>query len=143
MLPVTAHVMMTLRRLAMVSSLVGIGCVVLVLPQCEQARVAPAHARVTLVRAAERFELTRYILHVGGVPHGRRGRIGGERAIEAGVARAIIGDTTGSVELDRRERTDERPAQAQPVLDSLVEVLRRHVALADEAQRFGKQRALE
>src|SRR6476620_6139392 len=104
MLPVTAQVMMTLRRLAMVSSSVGIGCVALMLPQCEQARVAPAHTRVTLIRAARRFELARYILHVGGVPHGRRRRIGGERAVEAGVARAIIGDTTGGVELDRRER---------------------------------------
>src|SRR6185295_18381279 len=117
MLPVTAQVMMTLRRLAMVSSLVGIGCVALVLPQCEQARVAPAHACVTLVRGEGRFELARYILHVGGVPHGRRRRIGGERAIEAGVARAIIGNTTRGVELDRRERADERPTQTQPVLD--------------------------
>ena len=113
---------------------------------CRSASRRASRQRMRASRSAalaRRFELARYMLHVRGVPHGRRRRIGGERAIEAGVARAIIGDTARRVELDRRERPDERPAQTQAVLDRLVEVLRRHVALADEAQRFGQQRALQ
>ena len=63
--------------------------------------------------------------------------------VEAGVARAVVRDAAGRVQLDGGERAHERPAQAEAVLDGLVEILRRHVALADQPERLGEQRALQ
>src|SRR4051812_38554764 len=63
--------------------------------------------------------------------------------VEAGVARAIVRDPAGRIQFDGRERPHERPAQAEAVLDGLVEILRRGITLADEAKGFGEQRALQ
>ncbi len=70
---------------------------------------------------------------------------GGRRQllVEAGIARAIIRDAAGGVELDGLERTKERPAQAETILDGVIEVFRRDITLADEAKSFSEQRALQ
>ena len=82
-------------------------------------------------------------IHIGALvnlgPGGRRGQL----LVEAGVARAIIRDAAGRVEFDGLERPEERPAQAEAVLDGVVEIFGRDVALADQAERFGQQRALQ
>src|ERR1043166_750860 len=61
-----------------------------------------------------------------------------QAAIKAGVPRAIVGDAAGRVELDRLERSHERPAQpeSESVLDRLVEILGRDDSLAHQAERL-------
>src|SRR5262245_41686923 len=70
---------------------------------------------------------------LGLVDRGRR-RIGLEALVEAGVARAVVGDAARRVELDRLDRAHERPAQAEAVLDRLVEVSGTDDAVADQAE---------
>ena len=67
----------------------------------------------------------------------------GQLLVEAGIARAVIGNAAGRIEFDGLERTEERPAQAETVLHGVIEILRRDIAFADQAKRFGKQRALQ
>src|SRR4030095_15894655 len=59
------------------------------------------------------------------------------------VTRAIIGNAAGCVQLDRRERPHERPAQAQAFAYRLVEIFRRHIAFANETHCLGQERALQ
>ena len=47
------------------------------------------------------------------IPDLRGGRVGGQAAIEAGIAGAVIGNAAGSVELDRLEGPEEGPAQTE------------------------------
>ena len=57
-------------------------------------------------------------------------------------AGAVVGDAARRVELDGLERAHERPPQAQPVADGLVEVLGRHVSLADQPHGLRQQHRL-
>src|SRR6266478_1950244 len=78
-----------------------------------EAPIAPAHPRRELVRAravAPFGEDARDVVRI--VDRGGRG-IGLEAPIEARVARAIVGDASGRVELDGRERAHEGPAQPE------------------------------
>src|SRR5262249_38444009 len=99
------------------------------LERCEPA-VAPAHALGDRL-GTEPLPLAQDAVEVLALVD--RGIGGAEPAQTGAVAPAIVGDAARGVELDRLERTHERPAQAEPVLERLVEVLRRHVALAGEA----------
>ena len=66
----------------------------------------------------------------------------GEFLVEAGIARAVIGDAAGRVEFDGLERSEKRPAQTQSVLDGVIEIFRRNIAFTDQPECFGEQRAL-
>ena len=114
---------------------------------CGEPRRAVARRATPFVahaaRAHRRAERIHDLRDVGGVPDVRPRRIAGETAVDRAVARTIIGDAAGRVEVDGRERTHERPAQPETVRERLVHVLRRHVALAHQAHRLVEQRALQ
>src|ERR1043166_6702236 len=59
------------------------------------------------------------------------------------VARAIIRDAAGRVELDGLERAEKRPAQAEAILHGMIEIFGRDQTLTHQAKRFGEQRALQ
>src|SRR5258708_33651264 len=60
--------------------------------------------------------------------------VGLQALVEAGVARTVIRDAAGRVQFDRGKWPHERPAQAETVLDRLVEILRRDIAFTDQAK---------
>src|SRR5262249_14744223 len=102
--------------------------------------VAPAHARRDPI-GIERLPLRQDARE--GLALVDRG-IGAAQPAEAcAIAPAVIGDAARRVQLDRLERPHERPAQAEPVLERLVEILRRHIALAGEAECLRQQRRLQ
>src|SRR5260370_39267417 len=73
-------------------------------------------------------------------------RPGGSRRklpVEAGVARAVIRNAAGCIELDSLERPEKRPAQPEPILYSVIEILRRNITFANQPKCTGKQRALQ
>src|SRR5437899_968755 len=127
--PVIAQVMMTLRASAMVfAPHSDFGLIAPAPRQRQQSPVAQVHPSLTFgprQRFAQHRDDTRRVL---AIPDLRCGRVGGQSAIEAAVARAVVGHTARRIELDGREGPHERPAQAQAVRDGLVEVLRRYVA---------------
>src|SRR5258708_32042621 len=49
----------------------------------------------------------------------------------------------GGIKLDGLEGFEKRPAQAKPILHRVIEVFRRNKTFADQAERFGEQRALQ
>src|SRR6185369_1927459 len=133
MAPVTAQVITTLRgdfglvASAMRFSLGSIGGMgflrALVRDQRGEALVAPQGLRGDLLargRASPRLagELPMLV-----VPHARGGKVGHVAPEPRDIALAIIGHAAGSVELDGLERAHERPSQAQPIGDRMVEVL--------------------
>src|SRR5437660_495382 len=120
MLPVTAQVMMTLRRVTMACSSIGFGLLTLVCAQCQQTAIAPVGARFALwcrERCAERGSDLRGAM---ALPHARPRRIGRDTAIEAAVTLAVVGHAARRVQLDRFERAHERPAQAETLAHRLV-----------------------
>src|SRR5436309_129907 len=54
-----------------------------------------------------------------------------------------VGGPGGRVQIDGLHRPHEGPAQAEPVLDRLVEILSRHIALIDQPERLVEQRRLQ
>src|SRR4051794_25469719 len=119
--PVTAQVMMTLRAMLSLSrwilGLVFLRC--LVRGQRREALVAPlrqcgdALARWLMRPGRD------HPIHIRALVHLRTGGCGRQFPIEAGIARAIIWNAAGGIEFDGLERAEERPAQAQPVLDGM------------------------
>src|SRR5215207_1156317 len=141
--PVTAQVMMTLRFAMSVSLLVAYNSAragdptrsrprlrSLMGAQRRQPPVTPARAGIEArtVRGLAPFAQDR--LHVRRLIHVGAGGRRLQAAVEAGVARAIVGHAARRIEVDGLERPHERPAQAEPVLDRLVEVLRRDATFA-------------
>src|SRR5262245_60634494 len=66
-----------------------------------------------------------------------------QRAQTRTIAPAVVRDTARRVELDGLERPHERPAQAQSVLQRLVEILRRDVAVFNQTKRLRQQHRLQ
>src|SRR5205807_2458380 len=167
MAPVTAQVMMTLRdALILVSPssnlvpmLIRFGCSIrlgctirfgcpipfgcLMPAQRKQAPIAPAHAGVALCRVRWIAERGGHLGSVGALPHGRRRGVRRETAEEFTIARAVVVDTARRIERNGGERPHERPAQAEAVAHSSVEVLGRYDALPDQPHGLGQQRPLQ
>src|SRR5690606_9002994 len=148
MAPVTAQVMMTLR--AVVDTPTGreegsgvARLVLLVGGERREAPVAPLTARGDAGGIAGAVPRGENLLDLFRVAASRAGRVGREALVEACVAGAVIGDAAGRIQLDRLERADEGPAQAEPVLDGVIEVLRRDIAVLDETESLRQQRALQ
>src|SRR5256886_15522983 len=103
-------------------------------PERGKASVAPAHTCSELFRG-EGFsplrEDTREVLVAVD-----RGICRTQSAQAFSIAPAVVGDAGGGVELDRLERPHECPAQAQTVFQGFIEILRRHVAVPDQAKRL-------
>src|SRR3954452_18136752 len=151
--PVTAQVMMTLRLMSLLSflsiDLAGFSAsrIVslrrLVRRQRREPLVAPLRQRSDAFGGGLMRPRRDHPVHIGALVHfgacGGRGQL----PVEAGVAGAIIGDATGGVELDGLERSEKRPAQPKAVLDGVIEVFRRDIALADQPERLRQQRALQ
>src|SRR6202023_2859368 len=94
--------------------------------------VAPAHALGDLLWCGFLAPLPKNQIEIG---HAVDVRVGAAQAGEARtVAAAVIRDPARRIELDGLEWPHERPAQSEPVLESLVEVLRRHVAVFHQSE---------
>src|ERR1700730_10122263 len=146
--PVTAQVMMTLRLMLCSlswwlddSGFVGLGG--LVRGQRGEPFVASLRQRIDAFRRRLMRPRRDHPVHIRALVHLGSDRRRGQLLIEAGIARAIIGDAAGRIEFDGLEGTQKRPAQSEAILDGVVEILRRDIAFADKAKGFGQQRALQ
>src|SRR5207244_7192810 len=113
----------------------------LMCPQRGEAAVAPAHARGDLLGCQSfsplREDAREILVRV------ERRICHAQRAETRTIASAVVGDTAGSIELDCLEWPHERPAQAQSIFESLVEILRRHIAVSDEAECLRQQHGFQ
>src|SRR5579884_672750 len=66
-----------------------------------------------------------------------------EILVEPLVALHVIAHAGRRVEIDRLERPHERPAQGEALSDPDIDVLRRRIAVGDEAEGFFEQGALQ
>src|SRR5665213_2887642 len=128
--PVTAQVMMTLRLMLLPflvsSGFDASGSVVLfrlVRRQRGEALVAALRQVSDPLGRRLMRPASDHAVHIRALIHLGSGGSGGKLPVEAGVARAVIRDAAGGVELDGFERTHERPAQPEAVLDGVVEVV--------------------
>src|ERR1700730_2755674 len=103
--------------------------------------IATAHALGDLLWCGFLAPLPKNQIEIG---HAVDVRVGAAQAGEARpVAAAVIGGAAGRNELDGLDRPHEGPAQSEPVLENLVEVLRRHVAVFHQPESLGQQHRLE
>src|SRR3954451_20313797 len=72
----------------------------------------------------------------------RAGRRRSKLPVETRIARAVIRDAAGGIQLNGFEWPEERPAQAEAVFHGVIEIFRGNVSFADEAKSLREQRAL-
>src|SRR5215468_869747 len=102
-------------------------------PERGEPAIAPAHARGDLIGGQDFLPLRQDTIEVLAVVN--RWICRAQRAQTRTIAPAVVRDTARRVELDGLERPHERPAQAQSVLQRLVEILRRDVAVFNQTKR--------
>ena len=148
MAPVTAQVMMTLRAHGVLSFLRG-RCVQvyvlgdLVRGQRGKAFVAPLRQRRDAFRRRLMRPCRDHPVHIRALINLGSGGSRRKLLVEARVARTVIRNAAGRIEFDGLERAEKRPAQSEPILHGMVEILSRDIAFADQPKGLRQQRALQ